>query len=398
MVSSNQAVLLSAATAIDMTSRPLCRRSTVVQPIGTGAVAWADRDRQPILLDAASRTLLTVFDGASTLQDIVDDLEAELPDTGPDIDLALGVLVATQRLGLEGFLEGVAPVPSSARPSAVFELLTNWQDPGVLGDAVSSAADETLGIAEAEVFALSFPGGPVRITSTRPEVGALLRRIAPDRVLTAEGGLFLSLVEGDKRRVGRSFYTLYGPHLSRLVVGPDLEVLLSRALQHLALPMWLPEEPQLWWHQFRTIIGPDGDAILMSANRLGQQVGLQRAIERAGFTVVDSVLTPIDPSTLEALVFPARFDAARGEISRDEAGAPDRFRISTILFSHIDEDVTSLDREIVVRALARRTELTDEVDRGELLAGLAELAQASRSTWLGKATPREIVEELLRRR
>jgi hypothetical protein len=394
MVAADQA---AASDTIDLTFRPVRRSTSVVQPIGLGAVAWADGDRPPILLDAASRTLLSIFDGASTLQEIVDDLEAELPDADPEIDLALGVLVTTQRLGLEGFLEGVAPVPSMNRPSAVFKMLTDWRDPGVLDEEVSGSADRTLRIADADLFAVDLPACPVRISSTRPELRALLDRVAPERVVAPDGGLFLSLVEGDEQRVGRPFFTLYGPHLSRLVVSPDLDEVVTRALRHLALPLWVHEEPELWWHHFRTLIDPEGDAVLLSAARLGQQVGLLRALERAGFTVVDSVLTPIDPTTLEVVLLPARFDPDRGEISRDEAGPAARARISTILFSHTDEDATSLDPEVVTRALARTTERTATVDRSRLLAGMAELASSARCTWLGQATPREVAEELSRR-
>jgi hypothetical protein len=270
-------------------------------------------------------------------------------------------------------------------------------EPGVIPDEASSRADDTLGLGRAEVVGIDFPASPVRVSSTRPELTDLLRTVLPDRLHGFDGVLFLALADGDAQRVGRPFFTLYGPNMDRLVMSADLDEVLQRALNHLALPLWVHEERATWWNRHRTVIHPDGTAILVDAERLGQQVGLQRALERAGFAVVDRLLTAIDPDTLEIVLHPPRFGMQGVELGRDAVGDPRRLRIGSILVSQNDRIVTGDQPEVFTKGLAMATSSADPLDRQQLLAGMAEVATSARRIWLGQATPREVVDVLLDR-
>lgn len=382
---------------LDLRFRPRRAEHVALRPVGAGAVAWAAAERPPRVVDAAGLTLLQLFDGRSSLQEIVDDLAAELADLDPEIDLGLGVLMTTQRFGLEGLLEGVQPVPPPPPARGLYHHLTDWIDPGVAAADVSSRADDTIGLGRAERVGLDFPGSPVRVTSTRPELPDLLRKVAPERVGVDDGVLLLSLVDGGEQRVGRSFFTLYGPYLERLVISADLDEVLQRALNHLALPLWVHEEPTTWWLSCRTLVHPDGTAVLFSSERLGQQVGLQRALEREGLQVVDRVLTALDPATGEVLLHPPRFGMQGVELAREAVGAPRRLRVGHVLLSQTDQGATDDSSEVVTKVLATATGNAAGLDRDDLLDGLAEVATSARRILLGQATPREVVDVLLER-
>lgn len=391
---------------IDLEYRPRLADDVVIAPVGHGAVAWAGGDKAPIVLDGATHTYVQLFDGATSLNQIVDDIVAVLDDLDPEIDIGLGLLIATQRLGMEGFLDGVEPLPAWRRPSGLYRQLTAWVDaepapvpipdlPAMIEKPESVCADNLLHLDESEFFSVRTPGSPVRVSHTFPELREAMDRIAPDRVGPPAGGLFLSAVAGDANRVGRSFYTLYGPQLYRLVVTPDRDRVVRSALRHLSMPLWLHDEPGLWWSRTRTLIGPDG-AILMSPERLGLQAGILRAVERAGFEIVDSMMTAIDPATFEVVVHGTRFDLDRGELAADEADPPRRVPIAGQCLGVMEyQPFNPGTPEFFAKAFAVAVEPIAGIDRARLLEAAVHVATEARGILLDKATPQEVVADLL---
>jgi hypothetical protein len=210
--------------------------------------------------------------------------------------------------------------------------------------------------------------------------------------------LFLSAVAGDEQRVGRAFYTLFGPQLYRLVVTPDRERLVRSALRHLSLPFWLADEPDLWWSRLRALVHPDGGAVLMSAERLGLQSGILRALERAGFEIVDTMMTAIDPATFEVVVHGTRFDLDRGHLGAEAATPARRLPIQGICVGLSEyQPFNPGTPEFFAKAFAVTVEPRPGLDRARLLEGAAHVATATRCTLLAKATPQGVVDDLLGR-
>lgn len=394
---------------IDLGYRPRLAADAVLQPVGHGALGWAGGDKTPIVLDAATHTYVQVFDGRTSLAQIVEDVLAVLPDTDPEIDIGLGLVIATQRLGMEGFLEGVAPLPAWRQPSGLYRQLTAWVDPdaappapvpqpdlpAMIEQPESLCADNLLHLDESEFFSVATPGSPVRVSHTFPEVREAMDRVAPERVGPPAGGLFLSAVEGDANRVGRSFFTLFGPQLYRLVVTPDRDRLVRSALRHLSLPLWLHDDAGLWWSRMRTLIGPDG-AVLMSPERLGLQAGILRAVERGGFEIVDSMMTAIDPETFEVVVHGTRFDLDRGELGAEDAEPPRRVPIVAQCLGVMEyQPYNPGTPEFFAKAFAVAVEPTPGIDRARLLEGAAHVGGEARRILLTKATPQDVVADLL---
>ena len=393
---------------IDLTYRPRLAGDAVFQPVGRGALGWAGGDKAPVVLDPALWTYVQVFDGEVSLAQIVEEILSVLPDTDPEVDIGLGLEIATRRLGLEGFLDGVQAAPGWRQPSGLYRQLTDWVDvedepitaipdlPAMAeGDPDTSCADNLLHLDQSDFFSVRTPGSPVRVSHTFPDLAEAMARLAPERVGPPEGGLFLSAVAGDEARVGRAFYTLYGPQLYRLIVTPDRERAVRAALRHLSLPFWLADDDHLWWSRLRTLIGPDG-VVLMSPERLGLQQGILRAVERGGFEIVDSMMTAIDPETFEVVVHGTRFDLDRGARGPDEADAPRRFPIAGICLGVAEyQPFNPGTPEFFAKAFAVSVEPTPAVDRARLLAGAAHVATEGRGILLAKATPQGVVDDLL---
>ena len=113
---------------IDGNSRPARGDHVAFVRTADGGLAWADHRSGPKVLDAASAVLLSVIDGATTLDELIAELETALGDV-EEHDVATGVLVAVRRMGLEGFLAGREPLETSGRRSSLlYRQLTAWAD------------------------------------------------------------------------------------------------------------------------------------------------------------------------------------------------------------------------------------------------------------------------------
>jgi hypothetical protein len=352
-----------------------------------GTLAWVSQDRAPLLLDPATALLLDLFDGGSTLGEIVADIEAEVGPSGHDV--AAGALAATRRLGEEGFLDDVAAAPGRRLASILFRQLTDglaheaahaaehgghaapepWEvDPDLL------VRDRPAELGEPDLLTLDLPSSPLRLYTTVPRIRAAVTSALPARTTTGSGPLLFAATDGGEVTVGRALFTLFGTRGSRLVVTADEEELATRLLRHLSLSVWLAEEPGLWWTSLRTLLGPDG-AVLVSSSRLNGQPGFLRAVARAGYEVVDSVLSALDPHTREVVVHPTRFDVDRGELSRAAAGPARRVPLATVALGPTDFALAADDGVgIFAKALAVAIEPGDHVERQAVLEAAAGLA------------------------
>jgi len=398
------------AAEVDLEFRPRRRDAVALTVTPRGALGWVSQDRAPIVLDRATQLLLELFDGQSSLDEIVADIEAELGPTQHDI--AEGALTAARRLAAEGFLVGVRPDPARRGASILFRQLTDgiahesahaaehggrvaempWDtDP----DLLTQSGPAQLG--SPDVFSLDFPASPVRVYTTVPRVREAVEAVATHRLGGTDGALLWAAVDGGASQVGRPLFTLFGTNRTRLVVTADQDTLVVRTLRHLSLPLWLAEQPGLWWTGLRTLVSEDG-AVLVSPGRLGVQPGLLRAIERAGYRVVDSVLSAIDPDTHEVLVHQSRFDPTRGELSAVEAGGPERFALVGLalgVFEYAFLHDAGVD--FFAKALAVAIEPGPHIDRQRLLDAAVTLAMNARRVVLAGQDVRQVVSALGRR-
>ena len=235
----------------------------------------------------------------------------------------------------------------------------------------------------------------MRVSTTVPELRSAVTAAAPELVTDhLEGALIFSATDGDEGRVGRPFFTLFGPEARRLVVTTDRDEFVERSLHHLSLPIWLEERPELWWTGLRALVGPDG-AVLISRRRLGEQPGLLRSVQRAGFEVVDSLLTALDPETGEVLILPSRLDPEHGILDADAAGQVRRLPVSTLAFPMVEySTMLEASPEFFAKALATAVEPTAAVDRQQLLETAAALAGTARRVVLGDGRPADVVRWL----
>lgn len=390
------------ADELDLASHPRRRGSVACSVVPGGKVAWVDQDRAPVLLDPAAAVLLQLFDGTASLAEIVADLEAELGPT--EHDLATGTLAMARRLGAEGFLDGVDAEPGRRLPSVLFRQLTDGvafeaahagehggrsvPEPWELDERLLGAGDE------AHLATIDLPSSPVRVYTTLPTVRAALTTALGDRLANGPGPLLFAVTEGTTATVGRPLCTLWGTRGAKLAVGTDQARLAERLLRHLSLSCWLAEEPGHWWTGLRTLIGPDG-AVLIASSLLDRTPGFGRAAERAGYEVVDSVMSALDPGTGEVLVHPTRFDPVRGEVPRDEAGAVRRLPLSTIAVGPTDYAVMTDDGvALFAKALAVAVEPGPHVECQTLLDRAVALATDAHRVVLGGGPVRAAVAAL----